>query len=396
MILVIDPADEFSERLADVRPETGVKHVVDLGGAERHLEAHRWETTVVVVGPGIETSEALDVCTKLNEGHPELSIVICPLGDSSGLLRSAMRAGATDVLPWDAALDEVREVIERASRQTMRLREAEKDAATAEGERAGTVITTFSTKGGCGKSLIATSLATLLAQEAPEQVVLVDLDLAGGDDAVMLQLVPERGIREAAELGTSLDESALQAFLTRHSSGLKVLTAPTHPKYAEEISTESVAHVIRLLRDMYRWVIIDGPPSFTDHILAALDMTDVVVVITSMDVPSIKNLKLSVETLRELGIPRDQLRLVLNRADSKVGLTIREVEKSLGTEIDATVPSSREVPFAVNQGVPVVLSRPKAPVAKALVELLDTVRPRQVEAASSHHETWTARRRRRG
>jgi pilus assembly protein CpaE len=99
-----------------------------------------------------------------------------------------------------------------------------------------------------------------------------------------------------------------------------------------------------------------------------------------------------VQTLRDLGMPRDRLRLVLNRADSKVGLTIREVEKSLGTEIDATLPSSREVPFAINQGVPVVLSRPKAPVAKALVELLETVRPKTAGQSDGH--AWTSRRRR--
>jgi pilus assembly protein CpaE len=395
MILVVDPADELAERLAGVRPETGVKHVLDLGAAERHLEGHRWETTVVVTGPGIEVSEALDICTKLNEAHPELSIVICPLGDSTGLLRSAMRAGATDVLPWDAAIDEVRDVIQRASRNTLRLREAEKDAALHGGsETVGTILTTFSTKGGCGKSLVATSLATLLVQEAPDEVVLVDLDLEGGDDAVMLQLLPERGILEAAEMGASLDESALQAFLTKHESGLRVLTAPTHPKYADEISADAVGHILRLLRSMYRWVVVDGPPAFTDQILAALDLTDVVVVITSMDVPSIKNLKLSVETLRELGFPRDQMRLVLNRADSKVGLTIREVERSLDTEIDATLPSSREVPFAINQGVPVVLSRPKAPIARSLGELLESVRPSPPKAAEGHH-TWSARRQRR-
>jgi pilus assembly protein CpaE len=181
-------------------------------------------------------------------------------------------------------------------------------------------------------------------------------------------------------MGNGLDEQALGAFLTKHESGLRVLTAPTHPQYAEEISAESVAHILQLLKRMYRWVVIDGPPAFTDQVLAAVDQTDVVVVITSMDVPSIKNLKLSVETLRQLGLPRDRMRLVLNRADSKVGLTIREVEKSLGTEIDATLPSSREVPYAINQGLPVVLSRPKAPVSQALADLLDTVRPKDAAA----------------
>ena len=390
MILVIDPADDLAGRLSDIRSGDGVQHVVDLGAAERHLEARRFETSVVLIGPGMEPPQGLEVTAKLNEQYPELSIVICPLDDSSGLLRAAMRAGATDVLAWDAAIDEVRDVVDRASRQTRRLREGERDQDP--GRQVGTVMATFSTKGGCGKSLVATSMATLLAQEAPDNVVLVDLDLQAGDDAVMLQLMPERGMREAAEMGSDLDETALEAFLTKHENGLRVLTAPTRPEYAEEITPEAVTHILGLLRSMYRWVIIDGPPFFTEQLLAAFDLTDVVVVITSLDVPSIRSLKLSVETLRDLGFPRDRLRLVLNRADSKVGLTIREVEKSLGTEIDATLPSSREVPFAINQGIPVVLSRPKAPVSKSLVELLETVRPEPAKHTDGH--AWASRRRR--
>jgi pilus assembly protein CpaE len=391
MILVIDPADELAARLTDLRSGSGVHHVVDLGAAERHLDSRRLETSVVVVGPGVEADESLDIAVKLNERYPELSVVLSPLGDSSSLLRAAMRAGAADVLPWDAAIDEVREVIERASLQTLRLREADKQLDPAAGQL-GTVLTTFSTKGGCGKSLIATSMATLLALEAPNDVVLVDLDLQAGDDAVMLQLLPERGMREAAEMGSGLDEPALRAFLTPYESGLHVLTAPSRPEYAEEVTPEAVTHIIDLLRSMFRWVVIDGPPFFTEQLLAAFDATDVVVVVTSMDVPSIRSLKLSMETLRDLGFPRDRLRLVLNRADSKVGLTIREVEKSLGTEIDATIPSSREVPFAINQGVPVVTSRPKAPVSKALVELLETVRP--VPPTHDEPRSWSARHRR--
>jgi pilus assembly protein CpaE len=390
MILVVDPADELAERLTGLRSEGDVLHVVDLAAAERHLETRRHQTTAVVIGPGVEASTALDVTAKLNEQYPELSIVLCPLGDSSSLLRAAMRAGASDVLSWDAAIDEVREVVERASRQTLRLREGDGHGET--DQAPGTVLATFSTKGGCGKSLIATSLATLLAQESRDQVVLVDLDLQAGDDAVMLQLLPERGMREAAEMGSGLDEEALRAFLTRHEAGLQVLTAPNRPEYAEEITPEAVTHIITLLRSMFRWVILDGPPFFTEHLLAALDVTDTVIVVTSMDVPSIRSLKLSMETLRDLGFPRDRLRLVLNRADSKVGLTIREVEKSLGTEIDATLPSSREVPFAINQGTPVVLSRPKAAISKALVDLLDDIRP-----APARHDggsAWSSRRRR--
>lgn len=376
MLLVLDPAGELAERLAGIRGDD-VTRVSDLLGVERHLDRHRTDTSVVVIGPAVEPDTALDITTKLNERYPELSVVLCPLADSSELLRAAMRAGASDVLAWDSGADEVRDVLGRASRQTLRLREGEWSDDVE--SHTGTVISTFSTKGGCGKSLIATSMATLLAQEAPDDVVLLDLDLQAGDAAVMLQLMPERGILEAADLGSGLDESALRAFLTRHDSGMQVLTAPPRPEQAEQITPQAVGHILQLLRSMFRWVVIDGPPFFTDQLLTALDHTDQVVVVTSMDVPSIRSLKTAMETLRELGFARERLRLVLNRADSKVGLTLREVERSLGTDVDATLPSSRDVPFAINQGVPVVLSQPKAPVSRALGVLLDTVRPTPAE-----------------
>lgn len=390
MILLIDPAAELAHYLEGVRADTAVHHVVDLPAARQHLDRRRAETTVAVIGPGFASADALDSVRDLKQSYPEVSVVLCPIGDPDGMLRAAMRAGATDVLSWDASPEEARDVLDRASLHTRRLREADRN----EDEHAfGTVITSFSTKGGCGKSLVATSLASLLARESPSDVVLVDLDLQAGDDAVMLQLLPERGMREVAEMGTRLDQDALRAFLTKHDSGLHVLTAPPRPEHADEVTEETVAHVVDLLRGMFRWVVIDGPPLFTDQILAALDLTDIVIVITSLDVPSIRSLKLSIETLHELGFPRDRLRLVLNRADSKVGLTIREVEKSLGTTIDATLPSSRDVPFAINQGVPVVLSQPRAPVSRSLYELLGTVR---LGPGEGTQVTGGRRRRRRG
>jgi pilus assembly protein CpaE len=392
VILIIDPIDELASRVAQVQADLPVHRELDLGAAEGFLGAWSGDVDLIVVGTAVPTDEALDIARKLNEAYPTISLVLSTMDEGSGVFRQAMRAGISDVLLWDADNDEIREVVLGTVASTRRRRA---DASVDEdAPRTGNTMATFSTKGGCGKSFMATNLAIQLAETYPGEVVLVDLDLQAGDVSIMLQLAPERSILEAAEMGEGLDETALAGFLTATGDGkLKVLAAPMHPVHAEEVRPEDVTRVLSLLRRMFAHVVIDGPPSFTEHVLAAFEQIDTVLVVSSLDVPSIKNLRLSVETLQQLGIGRDRMKLVLNRADSKVGLTVREVEKSLGTTIDITIPSSREVPFAVNQGLPIVTTQPKAPVSKAIIEGL---RIALAEAPGAPDDAGSRRRRRRG
>jgi pilus assembly protein CpaE len=178
---------------------------------------------------------------------------------------------------------------------------------------------------------------------------------------------------DAAQNLMRLDAEALKGYLTPYRQLVHLLAAPLEPGLAETISADAASTIIRMLKQSFRYVVIDTPPSFTDHVLAALDESDDAVLLTTMDVPSIKNLKLSLQTLEMLGIGRDRIRLVLNRADSKVGLRIPEVEKTLRTRVDVSLPSSRDVPLSINRGTPLVTDDPKSPVAQALVKLAEIV-----------------------
>ena len=379
MILLIDPASELRGQLEAARPDQDVLHVTTGDEAERLLD--EGGINAIVVGPSFNDQDGLELARKLHEAYPSVSVVLGAMTDNSAVYRDAMRAGVSDVLPYDVDDEEVRDVLDRAIAETTRLRQHEQGE---EAEPQGRTIATFATKGGCGKSFIATNLATMLAERYPGEVVLVDLDLQAGDAALMLQLVPERTLQDAADYGDGLDDEALRGLVT-HAGNLHVMAAPSHPVHAEEVTGDVVVRVLGLLREMYRWIVIDGPPSFTEQMLAAIDHLDTVVVVSSLDVPSIKNLKLSVDTLKDLGVPRERMKIVLNRADSKVGLGVREVERSLGTTIDIELPSSREVPFAVNQGVPIVNVRPKAPISKALREALQQFD----QAASEGGSRWS-------
>jgi pilus assembly protein CpaE len=229
----------------------------------------------------------------------------------------------------------------------------------------------FSAKGGCGKTTLATNLAAALAESGRGSVVLIDLDLSFGDVAIALQLFPTHTIADAVPLGEDLDGPALASLLTSHRSGLQALVAPMEPSSAETIDTNTVTRVIDLLRDEFDYIVIDTPPALDDNVLAAFDRSDIVALLATLDIPALKNLKLTLETLELIGYPKDRLRVVLNRSDSKVGLALPEVEKTLKAPIVAQIPSSRDVPASTNRGVAIITDEPKNPVSVAIRAFLE-------------------------
>ena len=203
----------------------------------------------------------------------------------------------------------------------------------------GRLITVFSAKGGCGKTTLATNLAAALADRGRREVCLVDLDLAFGDVAIALQLFPAHTIADAVPLADSLDASARR--LAAHAA----LARPDDPGRADRAGHRrvdpgdaGVGACSTLLKEQFDFVVVDTPPAFDDHVLAAFDQSDMVALLATLDIPALKNLKLTLETLDLLNYPRDRWRLVLNRADSKVGLAVSEVEKTLKAPISVQIP----------------------------------------------------------
>ncbi len=235
----------------------------------------------------------------------------------------------------------------------------------------GQVITVFSTKGGVGKSMLAANLAVVLAKRSKGQpVVLVDADLQFGDVAVMLKLAPQHTIVDAVGSLDRLDAQLLTQFLMRHQpSGLLILPAPLEPSFADQISAAEMVQIIRLLRTFCSAVIIDTPAYFNEVVLGIIEESDDVLLIAGMDIPNIKNVKIGLQTLRLLKVPKSKLHLVLNRANSKVKLSVSEVERTLQIKAEALIPSDVVVPQSVNMGTPVVLDAPKSGVAKAIEQL---------------------------
>jgi pilus assembly protein CpaE len=337
--------------------------VTSIDAVRRHLDSDPLEDTVVL-GPTVDPAGAFRLAADMRTQRPALGVILVRQRVDSGLLGEAMRNGVRDIV-------DQRDIsgLHRAVRQNQSVAEEFRrrgGAGAGRGRPRGRIVTVFSAKGGCGKTTLATNMAATLADRGRREVCLVDLDLAFGDVAIALQLFPAHTIADAGSLGENLDFSGLRALLTPHSPGLTTLVAPVEPGSAESIPATLVSRILDVLREHFDYVIVDTPPAFDDRVLSAFDDSDVVALIATLDIPALKNLKLTLETMDLLNYPRERWRVVLNRADSKVGLAIGEVEKSLRTQIAAQIPSSRDVPAAINRGVPIVLDDPRHAVSVAI------------------------------
>jgi pilus assembly protein CpaE len=337
---------------------------------------------VAILGPGLADAEGITRARSLSEAHSELGVVLVVEELTTGLLQQALRAGVRDALSLVDADTALRAAVARVGTQLLAAG-GKLDARDNEVSR-GRVIVSFSTKGGVGKSMLATNLACGLARRANRPVAIVDADLQFGDVAVLLGVSPERSVVDAASALNQGEPEALRQLMARHEeSGLLVLPAPVEPSAADQVTPEQMLMIVEALRRTCEYVVVDMPPHFDDTVLALIEAADDVLVVASMDVPSVKNLKVGMQTLDLLSLAGEKIKLVLNRANAKVKLDVGEVEKALSLKTSYEVPSDIAVPQAVNRGVPVVVDNPRAPAARALETIADSIYGERAVAATN-------------
>jgi len=368
-VLIVEPHDGYATWLANALSglTDRVVRAADPDEAMAAVAAEGREVLAAIIGPSAGDRDALALAGALQQGTPDVSVVLVRRQESGELIRQALRMGVKDVLSSASDETAVRTAAARALEIARTLRGRLGGGAPAdagEGRGPGKVVTVFSSKGGCGKTFLSTNLAVSLARSGVE-VALVDLDLHFGDVAIMLHLFPSHTIYDAAQ-NPGLDALSLKSFLTHHDSGIWALVAPTEPTVADSINPGTIGNILKLLRSAFDYVVIDTPPAFSEPVLAAFDESDWLVMLATLDVPSIKNLRLTLQTMELLHFPKGRIRVVINRADSKVGLRMPDVEKLLSSPVDTTIPSSRSVPLSVNKGSPIMLEEPKGPVAEAI------------------------------
>jgi pilus assembly protein CpaE len=302
-------------------------------------------------------------------------LVLIASGEVGSMLEQALDADVSDLLLLPQLTHNVVFAIRKAAhfhRQTQ----------TAAG-RTGRVMTVFSPKGGTGKTTVATNLAAALTKKEGKRTLLLDLDLQFGDAAIVLGLEPEKTIYDLVVAPGELDSEKLAGYVTKHPSGLDLLAAPLRPEDAELVTEGKVTNLIEVARGSYEAIVVDTSPFFHGPMLATLDRTDELFVLCGLDVPTLKNVRLAMQTLELLSFPASRVRYIMNRANANVGLKTREVEAALKVKITHELPSDQTVPLTVNRGVPAVLSEPRSDFSKAVFALAKQVAPQTKVAAAA-------------
>src|SRR6476660_1994885 len=362
--VLVTLAEQADQRLIEQALEGDAS--LEVAGYAEHLEDWRQfleqPGDVVIVGCYGHDDGMAAMVDHAIKHRPDRPVVVMSESSPNGFLRSAFEAGADDVITLPQPSQEVAFHLQKVI--------ARRKGLTVPGRANALLIPVLGPKGGTGKTLVATNLAVALAQR-DANVVLVDLDLQFGDIGLALGLSPERTMYDLMKAGPPFDHEKLDRHLIRHSSGVKVLIAPTRPDQASAVSIEFLRDIYASLRTMCDAVIVDTPPGLTPEVIATIDVSTEICMIGMLDSLSLKNTKLGLETLDLMGYDGDHVALVLNRADSRVGITPEDVSTIVGRGPDVSLPSDREIPRSVNEGTPIVATKQSSGAAKAFRTLAD-------------------------
>lgn len=356
----------FAERLEEALPARGGDQVqfwpgsVTAIGSVEAMAARRPD--VVVVGPAVEPGIAFDVAARIEQAAPTVTVVVAAPA-SEATWRAAVASGVRSVVDPNGPIDDLRQGLAVALETARRRKRGTGGGAVHR------VIVIASPKGGVGKTMLAVNTAIALGRLTGEPVAVVDLDLDFGDLAHQLALTPEHSIADASDALPDLDLTALKVFLTSHPSGVRCLTAPEDASVAGAIDPAASASIVDLLAAEFPYVIVDTAGGMDDHALSVMEHATDLVLLSDMDVPSVRNINKAVRLLDLLGIEEHTRHFVLNRANSRVGLRVAEVSAAAGLMVDVEVPSDRNVPLSINEGRPIVLSRPRSPVSRGIERL---------------------------
>jgi pilus assembly protein CpaE len=336
----------------------------DFGGA---LMAAERDNSEVLLAFTPSVPDVLDLLVQSRSTRPDMGLVVAIPGPANGSLGEALMAGAHEIVILPAERSVVASAVQKA---VARVTTAAQAASTV--DLRSPLIVVLGPKGGVGKTTISTNLATTLAQRGRRTLV-IDLDLQFGDVGLVLGVEPDHTIHDLVTAQGRLDGERLRGFVGTSADGVDVLLAPVRPDQAEAVTPDRLTEILDIARSEYDAVIVDTPPAFTSTTITAIDNAQHAVMVGTLDLPGLKNMKVGLETLDLMGFDRERVVTVLNRSDSKVGLLAHDVKNVLGALPQLEVPSDRRVPRSLNAARAIVVADPKAPPAKALRSLGDRI-----------------------
>jgi pilus assembly protein CpaE len=318
-------------------------------------EIVRLKPSAAIIALSENSLPALKFIERLAAECPSTALISAAHNGSPDVILQSLRAGAREFLRLPISSEELRTVLDRVSAFAATQVQTPK--------KKGKMVAVFSSKGGCGTSFVATNLAA----SAAAKTVLVDLNLQAGDLPLFLGVDPKYSIADMVENREQLDDSLISSFVTPYSSHLSLLAAPKQADSADEIEPEHVFTVLQRLRESYEYVVIDPQHTFDSITLAALDQSDEIVLVLTLDIPAIRSTQRALEIFDRLGYPRKKIRIVVNRWSKQIDLDLREVEKFLGEPCIGFIPSDYQVAVtSINLGQPLVVAEPGSKIAQEI------------------------------
>ena len=388
-VLIVDDVAETRE---NVRKLLQFESDIDVVGAARSgMEgiqlSQELDPDVVLMDINMPDMDGISATEAIRQKSPHTQVVILSVQGDQNYMRRAMLAGARDFLTKPPMGDELISAVRRGGEMARAERSKSKQALSfpaASGGRPGgisismlegKILTVYSPKGGTGCTTVAVNLAIALHNE-DTRVVLVDANLQFGDVAMFFNEQGKNTILDIAPRVDDLDAETIQEIMIKHeASGVHILAAPQRPEQAEKLTTDQFGKVLNFLRQIYAYVVVDTSSILNDIILSAIDQSDAVILVTTQDIPAIKNARLVLDLFQTMSVDRDHIIFVMNKFDKRIGITPERVADNLKQKMSAVIPLDERVVIpAVNRGIPFMLDNRTQPVAKGIFALAEAVR----------------------
>ena len=356
--------DNFKEIRRALSAEERVKLLAGGNDTDQlYDEIVRLKPNAAIIALGPNADQAVRFIERLNAECPKTAIISAAQNASPDAIISSMRAGAREILRLPISADELRTVLDRVA-------EFSNKQSVEAPRKQGRMVAVFSSKGGCGTTFIATNLGA--ATNA--KTVLVDLNLQAGDLPLFLGVDSKYSIADMVEKRSRLDEQLINTLVTPHSKNLSLVAAPREADSADEIEPQHVFEVLQKLREHFDYVVLDPQHTFDSITLAALDQSDEIVLVLTLDIPAIRSTQRALEIFDRLGYPRKKVRIVVNRWSKQIDIDLRQVEKFLNEPVIGFVPSDYQTAVSsINLGTPLVQSEPSSKIAAEIRRIAEQI-----------------------
>ncbi|MDX9863866.1 MAG: response regulator [Anaerolineaceae bacterium] len=402
-VLIVDDIDETRENIRRLLQFDSNIEIAGIAkdGKEALSVASKIDPDVIIMDINMPDMDGITATEAIRQKNPFSQVVILSVQGDQNYMRRAMMAGARDYLTKPPSIDELTSAINRAGKMSHEAREKASAAFSVAADGSGTamggvpvaqsnIIVIYSGKGGCGCTTLATNLAlalTLGRKSPNEKILLVDGSMQYGDVAVFLNEQVRNSITELASRVDDLDIEVIEDVITKHSiSDLHILAAPPRPELADSVTAEQFGKLLQYLRKIYKYIVVDTSSYLTGAVMAALDEADLILLLTSQSIPSIKNANYFFNLSDASGIPRNRIMFILNKYDKKIAISPERIGESLRQEIAAVIPyDDKVVDNAINQGKPFILENRTLPVSKSIIEIAEKI-PEKILANSQKDE----------